>query len=49
MPEKRTVCEGDFVPFQPWNIAAWADMGSEDVELDEALMGLAKFPLFGGA
>jgi hypothetical protein len=28
---------------------AWADMGSEDAELDDALMGLAKFPLLGGA
>jgi hypothetical protein len=47
MPEKGTVCEGDLVPFQPWNSSAWADMGSEDAELDEALKGLAKFPLFG--
>jgi hypothetical protein len=49
MPEKGTVCESDLVPFQPWNSTAWDDMGSEDAELDEALMDLVKFPLFGSA
>jgi hypothetical protein len=49
MPEKGTVCEGDLVPFQPWNGTAWADIRSENAELDEALMGLAKLPLFGSA
>jgi hypothetical protein len=49
MPEKETFCEGDLVPFQPLNGTAWADMGSEDAELDEALKGLAKFPLFDSA
>ena len=49
MPENGTVCEGDLVPFQPWNSTVWAVMGSEDAELDEALKGLAKFPLFGSS
>jgi len=44
------VCEGDLVPFQPWNITsssrAWTEK-VEDAELDMALMELMKAPLFG--
>lgn len=49
MPKKGTVCEGALVPFQPWNSTPWACTGCKDAELNEALMSLAKFPLFGSA
>jgi len=49
MPEVGTVCEGDLELFRPWNGSSTADSGGEEEEkeLDEALMALAKIPLYG--
>jgi hypothetical protein len=51
MPKVGTVCAGDLVPFQPWNSTfrtePHGEEVEEDMELDEALMALMKFPPFG--
>jgi pimeloyl-ACP methyl ester carboxylesterase len=51
MPQVGAVCDGDLVPFQPWNSTSRTERHGgnveKDAELDEALMALMKFPPFG--
>ena len=46
MPREGKVCEGDLIPFQPWNSSSATVVAEDDehAELDEALMRLMEFP-----
>jgi hypothetical protein len=47
LPVEGTVCEGDLVPFEPWNATYTAvPEGHEDAELNAALIELMKAPIF---
>lgn len=50
LPAEGTVCEGDLVPFEPWNATYTTEPDVKedhgDAELDVALMELMKAPIF---
>jgi hypothetical protein len=47
LPEDRSVCESDLVPFDPWDIDDPTSLSSEERELALAMKELMKAPIPG--